>query len=103
MDDDKPSPQKSLDFMAEIGNGDISGREPYSAKRMAAKARAAGSGRGTLYRHFIVEEGGAPFCLQHKIEMAQLTIPRGYKNSGVEVWVCPQFDCREWELVESLA
>lgn len=91
--------QKPLTFLVELGSADLSGKTPYSPQKMAAIMRATGLGRGTMYRHIAVDEG-PPFCLKHKVEMDQFTIPAGHKNAGIKVWICPRYDCREWELVD---
>lgn len=96
---DLSSLKKPLDFIVEVGNADLSAIEPYSPERMAAAIRAAGYNRNTMYRQFIFDDG-PPFCLDHHVEMQQFAIPGGYKNSYKLIWICPEYDCREWELVE---
>lgn len=90
---------KSLNVVAEIGQADLLKKIPYSPEKMANRAKAAGLGRGTQYLHFAVDNG-PPVCLQHKQDMITVTIPPGYQNSGIVVWVCPNRDCYQWELAD---
>lgn len=98
-----PSPLSSIekppDFIQQIGQADLKHKVPYSPERLAAVAMSAGLNRGSMYRHFPLD-GGPPICSLCKVEMQQFTIPEGHKNSGVKVWVCQTFGCKEWELVD---
>jgi len=89
---------KSPDFIAEISDADLAKKHSYSPERIAAAMRASGINRGTLYRQFITDVG-PPFCPQHQVEMQQFAIPGG-KNKYKLIWICPEYECREWELVE---
>lgn len=83
-----------------IGRADVTNKQPYSPQKLAERARAASLNRGTMYMQ-ITHDDGPPVCPHHKIDMKQMTVPAGYPNSGLKVWVCPQFeDCKEWELVD---
>lgn len=92
--------KKPAGMLEVVGNADLSDRQPYDPVLLANQARAAGLNRGSRYVHIAVDDG-PPLCPEHKTEMARATIPAGYKNSGREVWLCPQFNaCGQWELAK---
>lgn len=102
----QPNPQapkttipKSRLIVAEIGQADLSRKIPYSPQKMANRAKAVNINRTSQYRRVMVDDG-PPACLRHKQDMIVMTIPQGYKNSGVNVWICPDLNCDQWELCD---
>ena len=96
----KPKEPKRSAILEEIGQADLSKKVVYSPEKMASRMRAAGRGHSTQYMRIAVDEG-PPVCLDCKIEMKGMTIPAGYPNQGVRIWICPNYaECKQWELAE---
>ena len=92
--------KKPAGMLEVVGNADLSNKLPYDPVQIANRIKAAGLGSGSRYLHVAIDDG-PPICPQHRVEMAKATIPDGYKNSGREVWLCPQFNaCGQWELAK---
>lgn len=95
------SHQAVPDPLAEIGNADLSQKQPYDPAAMVNRMRAAGLSRSSRYLQIAID-AGPPCCPQHKLDMVKATVPAGYKNAGRKVWLCPKYQsCQQWELVES--
>jgi hypothetical protein len=94
-----PDTEKLL--LQEVGQADLSTKEPLSPERMQAKLHALRTFRpGTQYMR-IAYDDGPPCCPHHQLEMVQFTIPEGYQNAGRKIWRCPQYkECKQWELAE---
>ena len=92
-----PPPER---FPEQIGNANLSTKQPYSPERIAATMRAACMTHGSRYLQIAIDDG-PPCCSRHKIEMKERIVPVGYRNAGAKVWICPQFEeCQQWELAE---
>lgn len=86
-------------ILAEVGEADLSNREPASPERMQAKMRAARLFRpGTRYIR-VAYDAGPPLCPEHHLEMEPYTLPESCANAGRKIWHCPRFgECHRWEL-----
>jgi hypothetical protein len=88
-------------ILAEVGEADLSTKDPLNPERMQAKLQAMRMFRpGTRYMR-VAYDAGPPVCSDHNLEMVELTIPKGYKNAGRRIWRCPKYqECHRWELAE---
>jgi len=87
-------------YLADLGDKDLSEKVPYSPEQMAARLKAAGRVAGSQYLRVAVEDG-PPVCLQCQLEMESVQVPAGYRNAGVQLWICPRYEqCRQWEWTE---
>jgi hypothetical protein len=78
-------------ILAEVGEADLSNKEPISPERMQAKMRAARLFRpGTRYQR-VAYDTGPPLCPEHNLEMEEYTLPEGCPNGGLKIWHCPWF------------
>ena len=94
---DKPDIHQLI--LAEVGEADLSAREPVTPERMQAKMRAAQLFRpGTQYMR-VAYDTGPPLCPEHNLEMEEYTILEGCTNAGRKIWPCPRYEeCHKWEL-----
>lgn len=87
-----------IKFLVDVANADISQRAPYNPQAAVAQMKFNGYHAGSQYLR-IAQDYGPPLCSKDKTELARIEIPAGFKNSGVAVWVCPNYDCcGEWML-----
>jgi len=86
-------------ILVEVGEADLSAKEPVSPERIQAKMRAAHLFRpGTRYMR-VAYDTGPPLCPEHHLEMEEYTIPEGCTNGGRKIWHCPRYgECHRWEL-----
>ena len=91
--------QKPQRFLDHLYQTDLSKIAPYSPEKLAARAKAARMNPGTMYMRYTLDHG-PPQCPKHKTDMQKIVVPPGHPNSDQIIWICSEFDCREWELAE---
>lgn len=92
---------RAASALVQLGNADLSIKQPLNPQRMEAEMRMARMyAPGGRYMRMIFDEG-PPLCLTHKVEMREMVIPDGYLNAGRRLWVCPEFeDCQNWSTMD---
>jgi len=78
----------------EMAEGDLVAKRQQYEAQLSVRAQQA---RKSSSNYFIVQiDEGPPYCLTCEVNMEEVLIPEGYKNSGQVVWVCPK-QCGNWE------
>jgi hypothetical protein len=90
----RPNPFGTMQLLIEIGNANL---EVKKAQYEAEMSRRINMGRrgGTLYQTIALDDG-PPYCLTCERDMERQVVPPGYKNSGKQIWLCPN-QCGAWE------
>lgn len=87
-------------ILERFGNADLPRLNGPTPRQIQMEMKAVFARSGTRYRHIVIDDG-PPMCLHHWIEMKKITVPRGYKNTALQLWVCPRhLECRRWAMVE---